>query len=287
MGYVRQLAARIEDMAFLDPVFDRASAVVQRAIPAGPVKDALSGRALDHPLHPVLTDIPIGAWTNSMLLDFVGGRRARRASQLLVGFGVLAAVPTAVSGWSDGADTDGRVTRLVTVHAVGNSVATVLYAASWAARRRGHHAKGVGLGVLGAAAATVGATLGGEIVFTKGIGVNYTAFDAVPDQWTTPEPEVAIPADGAVVARVAGVDVMVSRDNAGTLVALDDRCTHRGGPLHEGSNDGECVTCPWHGSRFRLADGEVMAGPAVVAQPVYDIRLHDDDLELRALQPNQ
>src|SRR3954447_11424675 len=183
MGYVHRLTSRIEQMEVLDGPFARASAAVNRLIPSGQVKDLLSGTAIDHPLHPVLTDLPIGAWTNSMLLDFLGGRRARPASQMLVGFGVLTAIPTAITGWSDGADTQGRTARVVSVHAVANSAALVLYFGSWRARRGGHHLRGVAYGVLGATAASVGATLGGEIVYSKGIGVNQTAFDSAPSEW--------------------------------------------------------------------------------------------------------
>jgi len=62
---------------------------------------------------------------------------------------------------------------------------------------------------------------------------------------------------------------------------LADRCSHRGGPLSGGEMDNGCVTCPWHGSRFDLATGDVRQGPAVVAQPVYETRSSSGTVEVR------
>src|SRR6185369_10409995 len=77
----------------------RALQRVTTAIPRqGPVKDVLSGTWLDHPLHPMLTDLPIGFWTSAWVLDIVGGERDRDAARTLIGAGVLCAVPAALSG---------------------------------------------------------------------------------------------------------------------------------------------------------------------------------------------
>jgi len=61
------------------------------------------------------------------------------------------------------------------------------------------------------------------------------------------------------------------------VLALADQCAHLGGPLHQGTltddGGGPCVTCPWHGSTFRLTDGAVVHGPATARQPAFDTRV--------------
>ena len=56
---------------------------------------------LGHPLHPLLTDLPIGFWTSAFVLDLVGGPGSRDASRQLVAWGVVSAVPTAAAGLAD------------------------------------------------------------------------------------------------------------------------------------------------------------------------------------------
>lgn|GEM_PF-4849522 len=80
------------------------------------------------PLHPVLTDVTIGAWTSSFFLDLVGGHRGRAASRRPLGLGVLSAVPTIASGAADWLDVDARTQRVGVVHALTNATATLLYA---------------------------------------------------------------------------------------------------------------------------------------------------------------
>src|SRR5919199_2544694 len=98
---LHQLAERVGAAAFLDGPAEAVAKWLRGAVPQGPVKDTLSGTPLGHALHPWLTDFPIGTWTSSFLLDVFGGRDARAASRTLVGAGVLAALPAAVSGIND------------------------------------------------------------------------------------------------------------------------------------------------------------------------------------------
>jgi nitrite reductase/ring-hydroxylating ferredoxin subunit len=116
----------------------------------------------------MLTNLPISAWTMATLLDAVGGAAAAPAADLMVGAGVVAAVPTAASGLNDWSDTHGAETRVGLVHAAANTTA----------------------------------------------------------------------ADRILLAR------------------------WRRGVVTSG-----CVTCPWHGSTFRLTDGEIRRGPASTPQP--------------------
>jgi nitrite reductase/ring-hydroxylating ferredoxin subunit/uncharacterized membrane protein len=247
------------------------------------VKDTLSGTPLGHALHPLLTDLPIGTWTSAALLDLVGGRAARPASRRLIAAGLLAAVPTAASGLNDWADTtpaDDGVRRIGAVHAVANVAALGLHAASLAARRRGRHRYGVTLGFAGMGALTVGGHLGGHLSYAKAVGVDQTAFESGPDDWTEVLDDAALPEGQLRGAEVDGHRIVLARSQ-GQIYALGDRCAHRGGTLHEGELVGECVQCPLHGSRFRLADGAVEGGPSAYPQPVYDVRVQSGRIALR------
>jgi nitrite reductase/ring-hydroxylating ferredoxin subunit/uncharacterized membrane protein len=257
---------------------------IRELLPAGPVKDALSGTWLGHPLHPLLTDVPIGTWTSATILDLVGGRAGRPAARRLIGVGLLAAGPTAWAGWSDWADSevgDEEVRRVGIVHAAANGGAVLLYGASLLARRGGAHRTGVLLGLAGAGAVGAGGWLGGDLAYARGTGVDQTAFHELPQDWTPVLDASMLDDDRPTAATAGDVPVMVVRRN-GVLHALADRCSHRGGPLHEGELVGDCIECPWHASRFRLDDGSVEQGPAAYPQPAFEARERDGRIEVRA-----
>jgi nitrite reductase/ring-hydroxylating ferredoxin subunit/uncharacterized membrane protein len=277
------LAERIGEAAFLDGAAEAVAGWVRGAVPRGPVKDALSGTPLGHALHPLLTDLPIGTWTSAALLDLVGGQAARPASRRLIAAGLLAAVPTAASGLNDWADTtpaDDGVRRIGAVHAVANVSALGLHAGSLAARRRGRHGSGVALGFAGIAALTLGGHLGGHLSYARAVGVDQTAFESAPEGWTEVLDDAALAEGQLRGAEVDGQGVVLARLR-GRVHALADRCAHRGGSLQEGELTGDCVECPLHGSRFRLADGAVERGPSAYPQPVYDVRVESGRIALR------
>ncbi|HVL31003.1 MAG TPA: Rieske 2Fe-2S domain-containing protein [Solirubrobacteraceae bacterium] len=278
------LSERIGSLSALDGPAAAISKQVRGAIGPGPVKDALSGTWLGHALHPLLTDIPIGTWVSSLLLDAFGGRESRDASRRLIGAGIIASVPTAITGMTEYADSEpghDAVRRIGALHAVANVAALSLYGASFAARRRGAHATGVMFGAAGASALMAGGWLGSDLAYARGVGVDETTFEEGPSEWT-PVLDASMLVDGrATVATVADVDVMLLRRN-GTIHALANRCSHRGGPLHEGDIVDGCVQCPWHGSRFRLDDGSVERGPTAYPQPLFEAREQDGRIEVRA-----
>lgn len=285
-GSLRGLVDRVAAAGALDRVGKPLSAWVAKTVGHGAAKDALSGTWLGHPLHPLLTDLPIGSWTSAFVLDLVGGARGEEAADRLVGLGILAALPTAAAGLSDWSDTVGEDRRLGTAHALANSSALALYCLSWLSRRRGHRRYGRLFGYAGAGAATVGGYLGGHLVYRKGIGPDRNAWKHGSDDWA----QVADPlGDDPVVVTVGDDDVLVVC-RGGDLFAISSTCGHAGGPLNEGTFDdagsgtgpgGGCVTCPWHGSTFRLADGGVVHGPATGPQPHYDVRSEGGTLLLR------
>ncbi len=279
------LSERIAAIAALDEPAATIAKKIRDVMPAGGgIKDLLSGVQLGHALHPLMTDLPIGAWTSATILDLVGGEASRPAAQKLVGIGLAAAAPTAWTGWSDWADTEPgnpTVRRLGIVHAAANGTAALLYGLSLAARRRGAHTTGVLFGLAGAGAMGAGGWLGGDLVLARGVGVNQTAFDAEPSDWTAVL-DASMLGDDRPTAAMAGELALMIVKREGRVYAMADRCAHRGGPLHEGELEGDCIACPWHGSRFRLDDGSVERGPSAYPQPVYEARLHDGRVEVRA-----
>lgn len=281
---VRRLVHLLEDIEALDSLAKPIGTAVAKVVTPGPVKDILSGTWLGHPLHPMLTDLPIGSWTSAFVLDLVGGKRARPAADTLIGFGVLTALPTAAAGLADWSDTYGAEQRIGVAHAAGNIGATALYFLSWRARRRGKRARGLALSFLGASAATVGAYLGGHLVYRKGVGADRNAWTHGPGDWTDVGDEASLPVGLPLVVTAGDDKVMLWKRGTGVL-AVSDVCGHAGGPLHEGNVQDDCVTCPWHGSTFRLDDGHVVHGPATGNQPAYEVKLEGGRVLVRRRPP--
>lgn len=279
---MENLVEQIEGQQALDGPSKALSGAVNRLTSPTAVKNALSGTWLGHQLHPMLTDVPIGAWSMAAFLDVMGGADAAGAARKLVGLGLLAAVPTAASGASDWSDTLGGDRRIGLVHAASNSVATVLQTTSWLARRRDRRGTGMVLSGMAMGVAGFGAYLGGHLSYSRGVGVNHTAFQSAVGDWTD------VAADGDVVEgrplRVeAGEVPVVLVRHRGAIRALSATCTHAGGPLDEGTVTAEgCLQCPWHGSEFQLSDGSVRRGPASVAQPRCDVRVQGGRVEVRS-----
>jgi nitrite reductase/ring-hydroxylating ferredoxin subunit/uncharacterized membrane protein len=275
------LTGKVEQAKALDPAADAVSGVVNTVLPGGPVKDLLHGTWLGHPVHPLLIAVPIGMWTGTTLLDLAGEREAARR---MVGAGVLAAIPTAVTGYADWSELGQarKPKRVGLVHALANAATIGLYAASWRARRRGAHATGAGLALLGAGGLAVGGYLGGHLAYSQAVGVNRNA-DArrAPRDWT----DVCAADDvveGTPLRVVAARQPVVLVRRRDTVHAMGATCSHWGGPLDEGDVDGDCLVCPWHGSAFRLEDAGVARGPATFPQPSFDVRVVDGRVQVRA-----
>jgi nitrite reductase/ring-hydroxylating ferredoxin subunit/uncharacterized membrane protein len=276
-----------ERLAALDPLDAPAKPIakaVRDLIPRGTVKDAISGTWLGHALHPLLQVLPIGTWTSAVVLDLIGGEDGEAGADRLIGTGLLATLPTVVSGWSDYADTEvasDSVRRIGLLHAGANVLGASLFAASLAARGRGSRGRGKALALAGMGAVGAGGWLGGHLAYAEGVGVDNTVFDELPPEWTRVADDAAVAEGRPTCVEAGGVPILLVRDG-GVLRALADRCTHRGGPLSDGEVADGCVTCPWHGSVFRLDDGSVERGPATYPQPALEVRVVDGGVEVRA-----
>jgi len=274
----------LESAAFLDPPAKAVGKAIRKAVPPGAAKDALSGTWLGHALHPWLTDFVIGSWTSALILDLIGGRDARAATERLVAVGLVSTPVTVASGWTDWADTEpgsDPVRRLGVVHAVANAAAAGVMAASYVARRRGATGRGKLLTAVGMGLVTAGGFLGGHLSYARGVGVDTTALEKDVDDWTATVPDSSLQ-EGQPLSAMAGATAVLLVRQTGRIYALANRCAHRGGPLADGELGDGTITCPWHASCFRLEDGSVERGPSAYPQPAFDTRVVDGKVEVRA-----
>ena len=171
-----RLAQAVESATSLDGPA-AALAPVADAVVADPRRAALlQGQWLGHALHPLMTMLPVGTWSSALLLDLAGGPGSRDAAQRLVGIGILAAVPTALTGLAEYAGTGTRDRRTGVVHAAANTAALVCFTRSWRARRRGDHARGARLAAFGAGWAGAGGFLGGHLTEARKVSSRHPAF---------------------------------------------------------------------------------------------------------------
>jgi nitrite reductase/ring-hydroxylating ferredoxin subunit/uncharacterized membrane protein len=271
----------VEKAEALDQVSTTVKPIFEKALPAGEVRNFFTGTWLGHPLHPLLTDVPIGAWTSATVLDLLGGKSGRKAADRLIGLGVLAAIPTAAAGAADWIDTGGGTQRIGVAHAGGNVAAITLFALSFTARKRGHRVRGVMLSLAAMGVATASAYLGGHLAFRKGVAVDTTAWEQPPEKWTPALSATELSDGKPVKGNAEGVDVFLLKQGR-KIYGLSNTCTHRACGLHEGDVDDDTVTCPCHGSTFRLEDGAVVTGPAIAPARAFDVRVKSGTVEVRA-----
>lgn len=254
--------------------------------PSRRIKDILNGTWLGHALHPVFTDIPIGAWSSTMLLDLAwlndDSKGVARSADIVFTLGIMGATAAAVTGVTDWSDVDGMDRRVGLIHGLLNSGILLTNIGSLVLRLTGRRRAGIALSTAGYLASLFTAYLGGELSYAKGIGVNHEAWEGGSDDY------VAImkmeDLDEGKLTRVdaAGIPAVLLKQGT-TIFAIGAICTHLGGPLDEGTCEDGIVTCPWHGSRFRMNDGSVVNGPAVYAEPTFAVRVRNGNIELRRL----
>ena len=171
---------QLEGATALDGPVKALEPVVERLFGGGARGSVLRGEWLGHAIHPLLTDVVLGTWTSASVLDLIGGADSSSSAQKLIGTGLLAAAPTAWTGWAEWSATGPRDKRVGLVHAVTNGAAIGVYAASWMARRRGEHGKGVRLALAGMAATSLGAYLGGHLTGARKVASHHPAYDDDP-----------------------------------------------------------------------------------------------------------
>jgi nitrite reductase/ring-hydroxylating ferredoxin subunit/uncharacterized membrane protein len=286
------LAAWVDQLDWLRTLSDWLTGVL------GPVRERYQdnlavellhgGRWAGHPLHPALSDLPIGLWAGVLVLDATGRdadpRTGIDAAGMLSAAGILAAGATALTGLNDWAVSNDQDRRVGLFHGLLNTVALGLQGASLGTRMAGHRGTARALGAASFTVTAAAGYLGGHLVFTKGVMVNRVAWAVGPRRWTRALPEADLPDDSPTAVEAEGRQIMLYR-HGGRLYAIDNVCTHAGGLLSRGPVADLIVTCPLHGSRFALADGCVRRGPASQPQPVLPTRIRNGWIEVRGSQP--
>jgi nitrite reductase/ring-hydroxylating ferredoxin subunit/uncharacterized membrane protein len=288
------LMQRIVDaLPFLDKISDAVQPEVQKAVNAGgtTARNVLDGVWLEAPLHPVLTDVPIGSWTAALVFDGLdlatGKRSVRHAADASLVFGTLGALGAAATGLSDWRYLSGGSRRMGVAHALLNSIGLTLSVVSLVQRATGRRNAGRLVFLTGYSISGMAAHLGGELSYHYGLRVDRNVFEkAGPDEFVAVLEEAELPADGMRRVEVEGVGVLLSRSFSGEVCAIAATCNHFSGPLEQGERDGDTVVCPLHSSRFDLCSGEVIDGPAVFPQSHYETRLREGKIEVKAAAEN-
>lgn len=286
----------IRQMGWLDPVGD----VIQKIVggiygalgaPGRLLKDVAHGqKLLGHPAHPAITDVPLGAWTVGVVADFTAYAThaiPQSAGDLALLVGVLAGLAAAVTGYTDHHETYGHERRVATVHGLLMTTVLVLEVVSLLLRWKGGegvHGTAVGISTVGYALAVFGAYFGGHLAFGLGTMVNRNAFAEAPEGFVEVGRAADFPEGKLTRVQAGTMPALVVRTESG-LHAIAATCSHAGGPLDEGSLEGDVVTCPWHGSRFCVRDGAVRNGPATFPQPAFEVREAGGKVELKIAQP--
>ncbi|MEO7028789.1 MAG: DUF2231 domain-containing protein [Acidobacteriaceae bacterium] len=263
---------------FVHKAFDSAGERGQAA------KNFLNGTWIGEPLHVILTDIPIGAWTIALVfdgLDFLSAKREfAQAADVSIGIGLLGAAGAAVTGVTDWQDVDAPARRIGMIHGLLNVTATALFATSLILRRRKSRTSGRILAGLGYGMMTYAAHLGGKMVYDYSVGVDRTDGEAFPPDFVAVMPETELAEAKPTRAEHDGVPILLVR-RGDRIFALAETCSHFSAPLSEGELVGDSIVCPWHKSRFALVDGRVLDGPAVHPQPCLQVRVQNGQIEVR------
>jgi nitrite reductase/ring-hydroxylating ferredoxin subunit/uncharacterized membrane protein len=255
------------------------------------VADLLHGTWLGHPLHPVLTDVTIGAWTFGAVFDAMGAVTGDRATQRfadrLTEIGTASAIPTVVAGITDFSTVPTPASGTATVHALLNGASLGLYLASLVQRRRGRRARGLALSAVALGANLFSAWLGGHLVYRDRVGVDHgERFDG-PADWRPVLTAVELVPGEVRRVELDGKAVMLYRTGQ-EVYAIGAVCSHAGGPLDQGTvretSNGCLVQCPWHDSVFDMRDGSIRHGPATSGQAAFEARIEGGRVELRALR---
>jgi nitrite reductase/ring-hydroxylating ferredoxin subunit len=250
------------------------------------LQDFLNGSWLGHSVHPVVTDVVVGGATAALLLQVLiwfGVADLEVALIWLLGLTWLSGLSAIVTGLTDFKDTaTGDERNVVGLHGEINIVATVLFIATFVAALAGASGAAAWLLVAGYLVLSVGAFIGGHVVFKYGYMVNYNAFarGKRAREFTPVLPVAELPEETPTRAALGATGLVLVR-RGDVVYALKETCPHAGGPLAEGHLDGDTIVCPWHGSALRLSDGAVRHGPATSRQVAYRARISGEQVEVQ------
>ncbi len=285
----------VDALPFLDRVAEGVQPKVENAVEAGgtTARNVLDGVWFEGPLHPALTDLPLGSWTAAAAFDGLDlatdSRAMRNAADASLAFGVVGALGAAVTGLSDWRYLSGGSRRMGIAHGLLNTIGLVLSIASLILRAAGRRNAGRLTFLAGYSVSGLAAHLGGELSYHYGLRVDHNAFQGSgPDEFTPVLDEDELTQDGSMRrVEVEGAGVLLSRSlESSDICAISAVCNHFGGPLEQGEREGDTVVCPWHNSRFNLCSGEAIDGPAVFPQPLYETRVRDGKIEVKAVEQN-
>jgi nitrite reductase/ring-hydroxylating ferredoxin subunit/uncharacterized membrane protein len=252
------------------------------------LQDLLNGVWLGHSLHAVLVDVVVGAATAAVLLDLLrvvfGVDGLETATTWVVGLTLLAGIGALLTGLTDFKDTspDSATRDVAGLHGVINLVGLVGFALSIVSRLNGDHDGGFWSLLIGYAIISVGAYIGGHVVYKYGYAVNRNAFGRGKraGDFSAVLPAAELPENTPTSVSFGSTAVMLVR--RGEVVhALKNTCSHLGGPLSDGTLREDTIQCPWHGSVFRLSDGGVVHGPATSRQVSYRARIRGEQVEIQ------
>ena len=247
------------------------------------------GRWTGHSVHAALSDLPIGLWSGTLVLDLLGqdlrvdGRRLDPAGTLSAA-GLLAALATVATGVTDWSVSDGEDRRVGLFHGLLNVTGVTLQGASLVARLAERRNAARTLSAAGLAVTAAAGFVGGHLVQGRAVMVSRVATSTGPSRWVRAIAEADLLEDTLTGVDVEGRKVLLHRQGE-QLSALDDVCSHAGGLLSRGTIDGCAVECPLHGSRFDLRDGRILRGPAHHRQPVLPTRVRNGWIEVRGSLP--
>jgi nitrite reductase/ring-hydroxylating ferredoxin subunit/uncharacterized membrane protein len=287
---IGEFAADKSGVPAREPVGEKLQKMLDKALYANgrpsaqKIRNFLNGTWLGEPLHAVLTDIPIGAWTVAIMFDALDLTSHRRefslAADTSLAIGLMGAAGAAVTGITDWSDVDPPARRLGLIHGLLNVGVTALFTTSFTLRKKKLRTGGRVSAVLGYSLLSWSAHLGGKMVYEQRVGVDRTAGEVFPKDFVAVLPESKLADSVPSRAICEGVPILLVRRGQ-KIFAMAETCSHFGGPLSEGKLVGDSIACPYHASRFALDDGRVLDGPAVHPQPCLEVRTRNGQIEVR------
>ncbi len=254
-----------------------------------------------HPVHPILVAFPLALWIAGFAFNLAGYALGSSALWMAGWYAILAgsigAVLAAIAGAIDlftVVPPNSSAKKRGYTHGTLNVLALILYCVSLAAQGA-PEAQPTWLSLLlagiGVVVIAVSGWLGGTLVYRNQIGVDHRYAGAGKwherrlESWERPACSEHELAYGQMMLIRVGHDRAVVARCADGIVAFSDHCTHKGGPLSDGTLAGCAIQCPWHGSQFDGHTGRVIAGPAEEKIKIYTVEIRGGEVFINPAQP--